>query len=244
MLLQGKKALITGGSGGIGAALVRAFVHHGARVVFTYRQSGSAADELVSELGTSAVLSIHCDGSQSEQVTACMTEAIAFLGGLDILVNNAGITKDTLLLRMSEEDWDMVLDTNLKSSFLFCKQALRHMMRTSGSIINIGSVVGLTGNAGQANYAASKAGLVGFSKSIAREMGSKNIRCNVLAPGFIDTAMTSRLPENMLQQQLQSIPAKRIGQAQEVADVAVFLASNMASYINGQVISVCGGLNT
>jgi len=244
MLLQGKKALITGGSGGIGAALVRAFVHHGAKVVFTYHQSANAAEALVQELGSQEVLAIRCDGAQSEQVNACMSEAVAFLGGLDILVNNAGITKDTLLLRMSEEDWDMVLDTNLKSAFLFCKQALRHMMRTGGSIINIGSVVGLTGNAGQANYAASKAGLVGFSKSLTREMGSKDIRCNVIAPGFIDTPMTSKLPEEILQKQLEHIPIKRIGQANEVADAAVFLASDMASYINGQVISVCGGLYT
>lgn len=243
MLLQGKKALITGGSGGIGTALVRAFVHHGATVAFTYHQSESAAEELVRALGSNQVLSIRCDVSQTDQVSASMAQALSFLGGLDVIINNAGITKDTLLLRMSEEDWDAVMDTNLKSAFLFCKQALKHMMRGGGSIINIGSVVGLTGNAGQANYAASKAGLIGFSKSVAREMGGKNIRCNVLAPGFIDTAMTAKLPDSILQQQLQNIPAKRVGQAQEVADAAVFLASDMSSYINGQVISVCGGLS-
>jgi 3-oxoacyl-[acyl-carrier protein] reductase len=243
MLLQGKKALITGGSGGIGAALVRAFVLEGARVAFSYHRSEAAAMALVKELGTDNVVALPCDGADATSVAEGFQAALQFLGGMDILVNNAGITRDSLLLRLSEQDWDDVMDTNLKSVFLFTKQALRPMLRTGGSIINMSSVVGISGNAGQANYAASKAGIIAFSKSVAKEMGSRNIRCNVLAPGFVATTMTEALPSGVLETQLRHAALQRIGQPEEIAQAAVFLASDKSSYISGQVLSVCGGLN-
>jgi len=243
MLLENKKALITGGSRGIGLAVVKAFLFYGARVVFTYKSSADAAREIVAEYGPDKVMAIACDGTKSDEVQIAVEQAIGFLGGMDILVNNAGITKDNLLLRMKEEDWDIVLDTNLKAAFLFTKDALRMMMRKGGSIINIGSIIGETGNAGQANYAASKAGLAGFTKSVAQEMGGKKIRCNVIAPGFIHTDMTDALSEGTREAYIASVPLRRLGEAKEVADTAVFLASDLSEYITGQVISVCGGLN-
>lgn len=243
MLLKGKNAIITGGSRGIGAAIVRAFVEHGSQVVFTYHSSIAKAETLVAELGSDRVKAIACDGSNADQVGTTVAEAVAWLGGLDILVNNAGVTKDGLLLRMSEQDWDNVLNTNLKASFLFSKAVLKYMLRNGGSLIHMSSVVGITGNAGQANYAASKAGIIGLSNSMAMEMGGKQIRSNVIAPGFIDTDMTARLESDLLEQYISRVPLKRTGKVNEVADLAVYLASDMSSYITGQVISVCGGLN-
>jgi 3-oxoacyl-[acyl-carrier protein] reductase len=243
MLLSGKNAIITGGSRGIGASMVRAFVYQGAQVVFTYHNSEDSARHLVEELGAEKVKAVQCDGRNPETVQSTIAEAVAWLGGLDVLVNNAGITKDGLLLRMSVEDWDTVIDTNLKSSFLFSKGVLKYMMRTGGSIIHISSVIGVHGNGGQSNYAASKAGIIGFSKSIAHEMGGKQIRSNVIAPGFIDTDMTAGISETIINQHLNNIPLKRVGRPEEVADMAVFLASEMSTYVSGQVIGVCGGLN-
>lgn len=243
MLLEGKNAIITGGTRGIGAAIVRSFVEEGAQVVFTYRASRQKADEIVAELGSDKVKAISCDGSNADDVTTTVAEAVAWLGGLDILVNNAGIAKDGLLLRMGETDWDLVLNNNLKGAFLFSKAVLKYMMRKGGSIIHISSIAGLRGNAGQANYAASKAGIIGLSKSICAEMGSKLIRSNVIAPGFIATDMTASMSSELLEQYVSQVPLKRMGKPQEVADLAVFLASDMSSYISGQVISICGGLN-
>lgn len=243
MLLSGKNAIVTGGSRGIGASVVRSFVQQGAQVFFTYNTSEDAARQLVEELGSENVKAVRCDGKNPETVNTTITEAVAWLGGLDILVNNAGITKDGLLLRMSVEDWDVVMETNLKSSFLFSKGVLKYMMRTGGSIIHIGSVIGIHGNAGQSNYAASKAGIIGLSKSIAHEMGGKQIRSNVIAPGFIATDMTTGISENVINQHLNNVPLKRVGRSEEVADLAVFLSSDMSTYISGQVIGVCGGLN-
>jgi 3-oxoacyl-[acyl-carrier protein] reductase len=243
MLLKGKNAIVTGGSRGIGAAIVRAFVEQGARVVFTYLTSIEKAEALLTELGSDRVKAIACNGSVAEEVRATVAEAVDWLGGLDILVNNAGITKDGLLIRMSEQDWDSVVNTNLKASFLFSKAVLKYMLRNGGSLIHMSSVVGITGNAGQANYAASKSGIIGLSNSISMEMGAKQIRSNVIAPGFIDTDMSAQLESDLLDQYISQVPLKRMGKVNEVADLAVYLASDMSSYITGQVISVCGGLN-
>lgn len=242
MLLNNKTALITGGTRGIGEAVVRAFILQGAKVVFTYRSSGERADKLVNELGAENVKAVLCDGTQSEEVLNAVKIAHEFLGRIDILVNNAGITKDNLLLRMSETEWDDVIDTNLKSVFLFSKSVVRYMIRTGGVIVNISSVMGINGNPGQANYAASKSGIIGFSKSVAQEYGSRKIRCNVVAPGWIQTEMTDRLPETAKNEFEKTVSLQRVGQADEVAQSVVFLASDMSSYITGQVIQVCGGL--
>ena len=238
MLLQGKKALVTGGSRGIGAAVAKAFVAEGAQVVYTYINSAETQQNELPQ-----AIAIQCDGRNASQVEKTVKEALDLMGGIDILVNNAGITKDGLLLRMSESDWDEVVDVNLKSAFLFSKAVLKTMMRTGGSIIHMSSVVGINGNAGQSNYAASKAGLIGFSKSLAQEMGSRNVRSNVIAPGFIQTEMTAKLTDSVLENQLHQIPLKRLGNTDDVAQTAIFLASDRSSYITGQVISVCGGLN-
>jgi 3-oxoacyl-[acyl-carrier protein] reductase len=243
-LLNGKIALITGGARGIGEALVRAFVEQGASVAFTYVSTGSAerADRLVAELGDT-VRAYQSDAGDYAQAETLVGQVIKDFGKLDILINNAGITRDTLLLRMSEQQWDDVIQTNLKSVFNLTKHALKPMIRTGGSIINMSSVVGVFGQAGQANYAASKAGVIAFSKSIAKEYGSRNLRCNAVAPGFIETEMTAVLDEKTKEGYLSAIPMKRLGSGKEVADVCVFLASEMGAYINGQVLSVCGGLN-
>lgn len=242
MLLDNKTALITGGSRGIGEAVVRAFVLQGAKVVFTYQSSEQRACNLVNELGAENVKAIQCDGTQSEDVLNAVKVAHEFLGRIDILVNNAGITKDNLLLKMSETEWDDVIDTNLKSVFLFSKSVVRYMLRTGGAIVNVSSVMGINGNPGQANYAASKSGIIGFSKSVAHEYGSRNIRCNVIAPGWIQTEMTDNLQESVRNEFEKTVSLQRVGQACEVAQTAVFLASGMSSYITGQVIQVCGGL--
>lgn len=239
-------ALVTGGSRGIGAAIAEKLAKNGAHVAITYVSSPEKAMEVVEKIKSygvngKAYQSNAADHSQSEHLVA---QVIADFGGLDILVNNAGITKDNLLLRMTEEQWDQVMLTNLKSVFNLTKHASKHMMRNrKGSIINISSVVGEFGNAGQSNYAASKAGMIGFTKSIAKELASRNIRCNAIAPGFIETEMTHVLDEKTKETFLKSIPLGRLAQAEEVADVVAFLASDQSSYVTGQVISVCGGLN-
>ncbi|HMR44447.1 MAG TPA: 3-oxoacyl-[acyl-carrier-protein] reductase [Saprospiraceae bacterium] len=244
-LLSGKIALITGGSRGIGAAIVEAFADQGCDVAFTYLSSEEKAKTIEAQLAAKGVRAkaYRSDAAKFDEAEALIKSVLEDFGKLDILVNNAGITRDTLMLRMTEQQWDEVIETNLKSIFNLTKHALRPMLRTGGSIINMSSVVGVFGNAGQANYAASKAGIIGFSKSIAKEVGSRNIRCNVVAPGFIETDMTHVLDEKTKESFLAGIPMKRLGQAREVADVCVFLGSDMSSYISGQVLSVCGGLN-
>lgn len=243
-LLDGKVALITGGSRGIGEALVRRFAEHGASVAFTYVSASSAerAEKLAAELGAS-VRTYQSDAGDYAQAEALVGQVVKDFGKLDILVNNAGITRDTLMLRMTEQQWDEVIQTNLKSVFNLTKHSLKPMIRTGGSIINMSSVVGVFGQAGQANYAASKAGIIGFSKSIAKEYGSRGIRCNAVAPGFIETEMTAVLDEKTREGYLNAIPLKRLGTGAEVADTCVFLSSDMGAYISGQVISVCGALN-
>lgn len=245
-LLEGKVALVTGGSRGIGAAIVRRFAEHGADVAFTYRSSAGQADALAAELSQHGIRAkaYQSDASSFQAAEELVKAVLAEFGKVDILVNNAGITRDTLLLRMSEEQWDEVMLNNLKSIFNLTKHLMRSMMRTGGSIINMTSIVGITGNAGQANYAASKAGIIGFTKSVAKEMGTRNIRCNAIAPGFIETEMTGALDEKVQETYLSNIPMKRFGKAEEVADVCVFLGSGLSTYISGQVISVCGALNT
>lgn len=245
-LLNQKIALITGGSRGIGAGIALKFAQNGANIAFTYRSSEEQAKELenkLSELGVKAK-AYQSDAASFEESEKLVKEVLEDFGKIDILVNNAGITKDNLMLRMSVEDWDAVINTNLKSVFNLSKQLLRPMMKQrSGSIINLSSIVGMVGQAGQANYAASKAGIIGFSKSIAKEMGSRNIRCNVIAPGFISTDMTDALEEKTKEQYLSNIPLKRFGTDEDVANTALFLASDLSNYVSGQVISVCGALN-
>ncbi|MEM9885835.1 MAG: 3-oxoacyl-[acyl-carrier-protein] reductase [Bacteroidota bacterium] len=243
-LLAGKVALITGGSRGIGKAIVEKFVAEGASVAFTYRSSAAKAEAIAKELGASAK-AYQSDASSFEAAGELVKQVLADFSKIDVLINNAGITKDTLMLRMSEEQWDDVIEVNLKSVFNMTKQMLRPMLKSrSGSIINMSSVVGVFGNAGQANYAASKAGIIGFTKSIAKEVGSRSIRCNAIAPGFIATEMTDELDEKTRDAYLANIPLKRFGLAEEVADACVFLASDRSKYISGQVLSVCGALNT
>ena len=246
-LLQDKVVLVTGGSRGIGAGIVRRFAEHGANVAFTYRSSADEALAIEAELKEMGVeaKAFKSDAASFEQAEQLVKDVLETFGKVDVLINNAGITQDTLMLRMREEQWDQVMEVNLKSVFNLTKQILRPMMKNrGGSIINMSSIVGITGNAGQANYAASKAGIIGFSKSIAKEVGSRNIRCNVIAPGFIETDMTDALDDKVKESYLANIPLKRLGKAEEIADVCVFLASDMSAYISGQTISVCGALNT
>ncbi len=244
MDLEGKVVLITGGSRGIGAAIVKRCHAAGAQVAFTYRSSSTKADELVDELGD-RVKAYQSDAADFSAAGELIKEVTADWGAIDGLINNAGITQDNLLLRMSEEQWDQVMHVNLKSAFNLTKHCMRPMMKQrKGSIINMSSVVGMFGNAGQSNYAASKAGLIGFTKSIAKEVGSRNIRCNAIAPGFIATEMTEELDEKTKEQFLANIPLKRYGTAEEVADLCVFLLSDKSAYISGQAISICGALNT
>ncbi len=244
-LLEGKVAIITGGSRGIGESLVRKFAEHGAAVAFTYVSAASAerANKLAASLGE-RVKAYQSDAGDFEQAEQFVSAVLKDFGRLDIVVNNAGITRDTLMLRMSEQQWDEVIQTNLKSVFNLTRHSLKPMVRTGGVFINMSSVVGVFGQAGQANYAASKAGIIGFSKSIAKEYGSRNIRCNVIAPGFIETDMTAALDEKTKEGYLSAIPMKRLGTGDDVANTAVFLASEMGAYISGQVLSVCGALNT
>lgn len=246
-LLTGKVALVTGGSRGIGAAIVRRFAEEGASVAFTYLSSADKANALAAELANAhgvVVQAYQSDAADFAQAEKLVNDVIRDLGKLDILVNNAGITRDNLMLRMTEEQWDQVINTNLKSVFNLTKHALKPMLKAkSGSIINMSSIVGVTGNAGQANYAASKAGIFGFTKSVAKEVGSRSIRCNAIAPGFIETEMTDALDEKTKEAYFASIPMKRFGKGEEVANACVFLGSGLSSYVSGQVISVCGALN-
>ena len=243
-LLTGKVALITGGSRGIGEALVRKFVEHGASVAFTYVSASSAdrANQLAAELGPAA-RAYQSDAGDYSQAEALVAQVVQDFGRIDVLVNNAGITRDTLMLRMTEQQWDDVIQTNLKSVFNLTKHALKPMLRGGGAIINMSSVVGVFGQAGQANYAASKAGIIGFSKSIAKEYGSRGIRCNAVAPGFIETEMTAVLDEKTKEGYLAAIPMKRLGTGADVANACIYLASDMGAYVSGQVLSVCGALN-
>ena len=244
-LLAGKTALITGASKGIGRKIAEKFAEQGANVAFTYLSSvekGQALEQELQSAGTK-VKGYRSDASKFNEAEELITNIIADFGALDIIVNNAGITKDGLLMRMSEENWDDVINVNLKSVFNVCKAASKVMMKArKGSIINMSSVVGVQGNAGQANYAASKAGIIGFSKSLAKELGSRNIRTNVVAPGFIRTEMTEVLDPKVVQGWEEGIPLKRAGEPEDVANVCVFLASDMSSYVTGQVLSVCGGM--
>lgn len=248
-LLEGKNILITGGARGIGKAIVTRFAEMGANVAFTYVSESSAAkaEELAAEvekLGVKAK-AFRSDASKMADAEQLIKDYSAEFSSLDALVNNAGITKDTLLMRMSEEQFDQVVEVNLKSVFNLTKASMRTFLKQKfGSIINMSSVVGVRGNAGQANYAASKAGIIGFSKSVALELGARNIRCNVIAPGFIETEMTGALDEEQLKTWLQTIPMKRGGKAEEVADLTAYLASDMSTYVTGQVIEINGGMNT
>lgn len=246
MELEGKCALITGGSRGIGAALVEKFVAAGCDVGFTYRSSQEQAEALAKSFsaGGRKVKAYASDASDYNEAEALVQQFLTDFGKIDILINNAGITKDTLMLRMSEAQWDDVIHVNLKSVFNLTKHAIKPMIRAqNGVILNMSSVVGIFGNAGQANYAASKAGIIGFTKSIAKELGSRNVRCNAIAPGFIETDMTHQLDEKTKEGFLANIPLKRLAKADEVADLCIFLSSDRASYITGQTISICGGLN-
>lgn len=245
-LLEEKVAIVTGGSRGIGKAIVQEFVDQGAKVVFTYLSSEKDAKNLEKELNLSSeVLAVKSDASDVEQAQELLKTTLDSFGKVDIVVNNAGVTKDNLLLRMSKDDWDWVHKINLDSVFNLTKAAMRPMMKQrSGSVINISSVVGIKGNAGQANYASTKAGIIGFSKSVALELGSRNIRCNVVAPGFIETEMTEKLDQNMVDQWKKAIPLQRGGSGKDVAQSVVFLASDMSTYISGQVIQVDGGMLT
>jgi len=245
-LLEGKVALVTGGSRGIGHSIALKLAEQGANVVFTYNSSKDRAIKVEEELNA---LGIKAKGYQSnaasfEDSEKLISDVMAEFGAINIVVNNAGITRDNLILRMTQEQWDEVITTNLKSTFNICKNVTKPMMKArGGSIINISSIVGLGGNAGQVNYAASKAGMIGFTKSFAKELASRNVRCNAIAPGFIETEMTDQLDEKVRTEFASRIPLGRYAKPEEVADVVVFLASDMSSYITGQTLSVCGGLN-
>ncbi len=247
-LLENKVALVTGGARGIGEAIVRRFAEQGAIVAFTYvsENSSAKAQAIVDELTAvgGQVYAYRSDAANFTQAEALIGDVVKAHSRLDVVVNNAGITRDNLMLRMTEQQWDDVIQTNLKSVFNITKHALRPMLKQrSGSIINMSSVVGVFGNAGQANYAASKAGIFGFSKSIAKEYGNRNIRCNAIAPGYIETEMTQVLTPEVKDAFMKSIPLGRMGAGEEVADACVFLASDMSRYVSGQTLSVCGALN-
>lgn len=243
--LEGKRCLVTGGSRGIGRAVAVALAAAGADVAITYARSAEAAEEVKAEieaLGRRA-MAIQADAVDGKRADEVIQHVAGEWGRLDVVVNNAGITKDTLIMRMSEEQWDDVITTNLKSVFNYSKAAIRPMMRQrSGSIINVSSVVGISGNAGQTNYAASKAGIIGFTKSLAKEIASRNIRVNAIAPGYIRTEMTGQLSEDVLKAIESAIPMGRSGESEEVADTIVFLASDASRYITGETIRVDGGM--
>lgn len=247
-ILTGSTTLLTGGSRGIGEAIAEKFAEQGYNVAFTYISSAEKANALAERLSEKyhvKVKAFQSDASSYEQAETLVSAVVEEFGKIDTLINNAGITQDTLMLRMSEEQWDKVIQVNLKSVFNLTKHCLRPMLKArQGSIINMSSVVGVFGNAGQANYAASKAGIIGFTKSIAKEVGTRNIRCNAIAPGFIETDMTDELDEKTKESFLSNIPMKRLGTGEEVANACLFLSSDLSRYITGQVISVCGGLNT
>jgi 3-oxoacyl-[acyl-carrier protein] reductase len=246
-LLENKVAIVTGASRGIGKGIAIKFAEQGANVAFTYLSSDEKAKELEKELSAFGIKAkgYKSDASDFKAADDLITAIVAEFGTIDVVVNNAGITKDGLLMRMTEENFDEVIKVNLKSIFNITKAVQRPMLKArKGSIINMSSVVGVKGNAGQSNYAASKAGIIGFSKSVALELGSRNIRCNSIAPGFIETEMTGALDEKTIQSWRDGIPLKRGGTTEDVANLALFLASDMSSYITGQTISVCGGMLT
>lgn len=246
-LLQGKTAIITGASRGIGKGIAIEFAKQGANIAFTYLSSDQKAKELEQELSAFGINAkgFKSDASIFDSAQSLADQVMKEFGSIDVLVNNAGITKDNLLMRMGEEDFDRVMEINLKSVFNLTKAVLRPMLKQrSGSIINMSSVVGVKGNAGQANYAASKAGMIGFTKSTALELGSRNIRCNAIAPGFIETEMTASLDPEIVKGWTDSIPLKRGGSTQDIANATLFLASDMSTYISGQVLNVCGGMLT
>jgi 3-oxoacyl-[acyl-carrier protein] reductase len=246
-LLEGKTALITGANRGIGRAIALTFAREGANIAFTdlaYDDNSRSLEEEITKFGVKGKM-YPSDASKFEQAEDTVKKILGEFSTIDILVNNAGITKDTLLMRMTKEQWETVIGVNLGSVFNFTKAVQMIMLKQkAGSIINISSVVGVAGNAGQANYAASKAGIIGFTKSMAKELGSRNIRCNALAPGFIMTDMTNKLPEDVKENWIKTIPLKRGGTPEDVANAALFLASDLSSYITGQVIHVCGGMQT
>lgn len=246
-LLEGKTAIITGATRGIGRGIALTFAKQGANVAFTYSSSEEAAIALEQELTALGVKakSYKSNAADFNEAQSLVDQVLEFFGTVDILINNAGITKDNLLMRMSEADFDNVMDVNLKSVFNMTKAVQKTMLKTrNGVIINMSSVVGVKGNAGQTNYAASKAGIIGFSKSVALELGSRNIRCNVVAPGFIETEMTAKLGEETVKGWTDAIPLKRGGTPEDIANACVFLSSDLATYITGQVINVDGGMLT
>jgi 3-oxoacyl-[acyl-carrier protein] reductase len=246
-LLQGKTALVTGAARGIGKSIALKLAEQGANIAFTDLQYNDAAIEVEKQIQSLGVKAkgYASDASKFEETQALVDEIQKEFGTIDILVNNAGITQDTLLMRMTEQQWDLVININLKSVFNFTKAVQKFMLKQkSGSIINMSSVVGVSGNAGQSNYSASKAGIIGFTKSIAKELGSRNIRCNAIAPGFIITEMTAKLPEDVRKSWEEQIPLRRGGTPDDVANVTLFLASDLSAYVSGQVVNVCGAMNT
>jgi len=246
-LLAGKTALITGASRGIGEAIALKFAEHGASIAFTYLSSASRAQALVEKIEAMGgkAIAFQSDASSYEAAEKLVQDVLAQFGNLDICVNNAGISKDNLLLRLTPEQWNDVINANLTSVYNLTKHVIKPMMKARmGSIINLSSVVGIRGNPGQSSYAASKAGIIGFTKSIAQELGSRNIRCNAIAPGFIETDMTHYLKDGGAEKWFEKIPMARFGKPEEVANVALFLASDLSSYVSGQVINACGGMTT
>jgi 3-oxoacyl-[acyl-carrier protein] reductase len=243
--LSGKTALVTGAGRGIGRAIALKFGAAGAKVAVNYNASEAQAEEVVAAIKDAGgeAQAVKADVSKADEVDAMVSTLVKEWGRLDILVNNAGITRDNLMMRMSQDEWDAVMDTNLRSAYFCTRAVLRSMLRNRwGRIISLSSVVGLTGNAGQANYAAAKAGIIGFTKSIAREVGGRNITANAIAPGFIETDITAGLPDALKAEMLKTIPADRYGQPDDIANAVVFLGSDLASYINGQVLNVDGGM--
>ena len=244
-MLKGKNVIVTGATRGIGKEIALTLAQNGANIAMNYRNLNSEVEDLINEIKSFGVdaLAIKCDVSSTNEVENFVKEVKAHYNTIDVLVNNAGITKDGLILRMKEEDFDDVLDVNLKGTFNTTKSISSIMVRQKyGKIINISSVVGIAGNAGQCNYAASKAGVIGFSKSVARELASRNINVNVVAPGYINTDMTKNLPDKVKEEIIKSIPMKKIGNPKEVANLVLFLSSNLSDYITGQVINVDGGM--
>ncbi|MDA0779192.1 MAG: 3-oxoacyl-[acyl-carrier-protein] reductase [Bacteroidetes bacterium] len=246
-LVKGKNVLITGASRGIGKGIAHAFAKNGANIAFTYSSSAGPAEDLEQELTAMGIKAkaYQSNAADFESAQQLATDVLNEFGSIDVLINNAGITKDNLLMRISEADFDKVIEVNLKSVFNMTKAVQRTMLKQRhGSLIHMSSVVGVKGNAGQSNYAASKAGIIGFSKSVALELGSRNIRSNVIAPGFIETEMTGKLPEDVVAQWRAGIPLKRGGSPEDVANACLFLASDLSAYITGQVLNVDGGMLT
>jgi 3-oxoacyl-[acyl-carrier protein] reductase len=246
-LLKGKVAIVTGAARGIGRMIAIRFAQEGAEVAFTDLSRDENMESLEKELTALGVKGkgFVSDASDYEQTHQVVDQIVEEFGKVDVLVNNAGITRDTLLMRMDEEMWDLVVKVNLKSVFNFTKAVQKYMLKArTGSIINMSSVVGVNGNAGQANYSASKAGILGFTKSVAKELGSRSVRCNAIAPGFIITDMTDKLPDNVKEEWIKTIPLKRGGLPEDVANVSLFLASDLSSYMTGQTLQVCGGMST